>query len=405
MAHTTVSSIYSAAEDVPLILAPQFSSLYPITLPPDFNLDLPQVQNYDFKLERHIIADSEQRRHDNATITQLRAQQLLALQEERIRKQKAEARKIAPGFLDTDLRILTPVPINNTQRRASQQVESGDNTFAINSENGLDGQKIHVRSASDDIPLYLLEKMRSKEEGNEAKPAKSLVYLEFEEILSSNLSNSSNSIQDDISILREVIGSPVPTKPSNEYNSITDRGLNGSPNFFVAPANQDKIVNNPNPPRSFHPSPLLQPSVAPLPSQLSNEVFTLGSSATHSNPDLLSNKLSNLQISQNAYSTSPINIHNNTSSSIQGHRSYSAPSSSIERRSPRQPYSIPPVPPKEILPTTSPSPKNEDSEKDINPDLIEQFINMGFTKEQAVDALEKYDYDPHKATNYLLDLQ
>ncbi|CAG8593267.1 659_t:CDS:2 [Funneliformis caledonium] len=401
MAHTTVSSIYSAAEDVPLILAPQFSSLQPITLPPDFNLDLPQVQNYDFNLERHIIADSEKQRHDNATLTQLRAQKLQALQEERIRIQKEKARKIAPGFLDTDLRILTPVPANNTQRRASHQVESVDNTIAINSENGIDEQKVHVRSASDDIPLYILEKMR-KEEGDEAKPAKSLFYLEFEESLSPpNLSNSSNTIQDDISILREVIGSPVPTISSNENISVADRGVNGSPNFFGAPANQDMVVNNPNPPRSY-PSPLLHPSVVPLPSQLSNEVFTLGSSATHSNPDLLSNKLGNLQISQNTYSTSPIN---NTSSSIQGHRTYSAPSSSIERLSPRQPYSIPPVPPKEILPTSSPSPKNEESEKDINPDLIEQFINMGFTKEQAVDALEKYDYDPHKATNYLLDLQ
>jgi hypothetical protein len=31
MAHTTVSSIYSAAEDVPLILAPQFSALQPVS--------------------------------------------------------------------------------------------------------------------------------------------------------------------------------------------------------------------------------------------------------------------------------------------------------------------------------------------------------------------------------------
>jgi hypothetical protein len=95
---------------------------------------------------------------------QLRAQKLQALQEERIRKQKEEARKIAPGFLDTNLRILTPVPANNTQRKLSQQAESGNNTITA-SENVINEQKVHVRSASDDMVLH--GKMKSKEEGDE----------------------------------------------------------------------------------------------------------------------------------------------------------------------------------------------------------------------------------------------
>jgi hypothetical protein len=153
------------------------------------------------------------------------------------------------------------------------------------------------------------------------------------------------------------------------------------------------MVTNQNHPRSFHASPLLQPTVgAPLPSQLSNQTFAL------SNPDLLSNHLANLQISQNT----PINVHNNTTPSV---KSYSAPSSSQERRPLHQPYSTPPIPPKEVLPTSSSSPKNEEHDNDDNSELINKFINMGFTKEQAVDALVKHDYDLHKATNYLLDLQ
>ncbi|KAI1316113.1 hypothetical protein EDD11_010427 [Mortierella claussenii] len=35
--------------------------------------------------------------------------------------------------------------------------------------------------------------------------------------------------------------------------------------------------------------------------------------------------------------------------------------------------------------------------------LIDQLVNMGFTREQSHSALEKYDYDLEKATNHLLD--
>ncbi|KAF9309444.1 hypothetical protein BG003_009761 [Podila horticola] len=35
--------------------------------------------------------------------------------------------------------------------------------------------------------------------------------------------------------------------------------------------------------------------------------------------------------------------------------------------------------------------------------LIEQLASMGFTREQSREALEKYDYDPTKALNHLLD--
>jgi len=219
--------------------------------------------------------------------------------------------------------------------------------------------------------------------------------LEFESLSPRNPWEQPNTIQDDISMLREVIGSPI---SSNEVNNFVANGcVTGSSNFLGASANHDMMVTNSNHPRSFHASPLLQPSAgAPLPSQSSNQNFALN------NPDLLSNNLANLQISQNNYSTSPMNVHNNTTSSV---TNYSAPSSSQERRPLHQPYSTPPIPPKEVLPTSSSSPKNEENDSDDNSDLINKFINMGFTKEQAIDALVKYDYDLQKATNYLLDLQ
>ncbi|KAG0305726.1 hypothetical protein BGZ98_003682, partial [Dissophora globulifera] len=44
----------------------------------------------------------------------------------------------------------------------------------------------------------------------------------------------------------------------------------------------------------------------------------------------------------------------------------------------------------------APAPPNANS-------LIQQLVNMGFTREQSRSALEKYDYDLEKATNHLLD--
>ncbi|CAG8793701.1 17779_t:CDS:1, partial [Acaulospora morrowiae] len=70
-------------------------------------------------------------------------------------------------------------------------------------------------------------------------------------------------------------------------------------------------------------------------------------------------------------------------------------------------------PPKEVITSSSSTVNNiksstveESGEKDMELfELIKQFTNMGFTKSQAVEALEKYNYDLLQATNYLLDLQ
>ncbi|CAG8798390.1 4484_t:CDS:1, partial [Racocetra fulgida] len=119
---------------------------------------------YDFNLERHVIADSERFRQENAALMQVRAQKLQALQDARIRKQKEEARKIAPGFLDTDRRLLTPVQMHTPSKRTSQQVENGNVPAG---EVNNDNQKVsHGRSASDELPNHVVERMKLKEEGD-----------------------------------------------------------------------------------------------------------------------------------------------------------------------------------------------------------------------------------------------
>jgi hypothetical protein len=113
---------------------------------------LSHKDKYVFELERRVTAEAEQRRHESETRAQLREEQLRAIREEKIRKQKEAARKIAPGFLDTDRRILTPV---NARRRPSQQ---GDTIVAGGTENELNGKNAHGRASSNDE----VGKMRKK---------------------------------------------------------------------------------------------------------------------------------------------------------------------------------------------------------------------------------------------------
>ncbi|KAF0541979.1 VAMP-associated protein [Gigaspora margarita] len=64
-------------------------------------------------------------------------------------------------------------------------------------------------------------------------------------------------------------------------------------------------------------------------------------------------------------------------------------------------------PQKEALSSSSPtSHTEEESDVDKNDpsnEVIMQLINMGFSKAQAIDALEKNNYDPYQAITYLLD--
>ncbi|CAJ0642094.1 2109_t:CDS:2 [Entrophospora sp. SA101] len=216
----SISSIYSSIEDVPLVLTPQFMSLKPIKLPADFNLDIPQLGHYDFNLERSVISETERYREEIIKLAQIRSQKLQAFQEARLQKQKEEARKIAPGFLDTDRRMLTPVLVNNTKRRSSH-IENGNGIIFASEENNDKNQKNHLRSASDDLSNRVVVCLKSKsgddDDGDETNFKKPFDYLEFEEQLSKN--NQKTPIQDDISILKENNYSNQSLSPVNNSNS------------------------------------------------------------------------------------------------------------------------------------------------------------------------------------------
>ncbi|CAG8689001.1 77_t:CDS:1, partial [Cetraspora pellucida] len=226
-----------------------------------------------------------------------------------------------------------------------------------------------------------------------------------------------NTIQNDIAILQGVIGSPVPSTSPNGVKNFGSNGLTMSPTtagLHIGPETSLAPSTNFN---RFHVSPRLQPVIAP-PVQQQTQAFTLGSPlSNHSNPEqFMSTNLANMHISPtNTANVYTLPLSSMSAPNLQGelHRVFSATSYAYERRPSHQPHIVPPTlptrPPKEAIPSSSSTSHIEEEsdvdENDLNSEMIKQFINMGFSKVQAIDALEKHNYDPHKATNYLLDLQ
>lgn len=67
--------------------------------------------------------------------------------QDKIQRQKVAARKIAPGFLDTDTKILTPKPLN-----ANINGQGADPDVSNILQSSLNHPR-HGRSMSDEIPV------------------------------------------------------------------------------------------------------------------------------------------------------------------------------------------------------------------------------------------------------------
>ncbi|CAG8593283.1 7553_t:CDS:2 [Ambispora leptoticha] len=346
-----VSSLYAATQGVPLILAPQFSSLKPISLPHDFDLfgDLPPMpQPCDFELERSVISQLERERQAATLKLATRAEKIRTLHEERIRKQKAEARKIAPGFLDTDRRILTPEP-----EKLSAVATNTTNPWDLSS------------TIEDDL--------------NETMGAP------FNVVENLNPTNGlkQHHVQTHHNIHQQIIQHTV-TSP------INDPILEIRQSHQQQEASQPLLHQGGYPTTSNYNPQNTTTTNSPFPITSNNALRTMSSPSSPS---------SSLQLYSPAqYLTTSITPTTTGTGSFS--RGRSASYTAV----------IPPNrPPKEELPrsrSTTPSPSRiSTASPEINKDseVLKQLVNMGFSREQAIDALEKYDNDLVKATNYLLD--
>ncbi|CAO3692866.1 unnamed protein product [Rhizopus stolonifer] len=244
--------------------------------------DIKQVASHSFSIERQILAHVEQSRKEIAQEKEELKAKRIRYEQEKDNERKVAARKIAPGFLDTDTRILKP-----------EQRHSG---------------------------IQMMEEGEIVQEPLEGKIEKPFDYLKFEQELSP--ADPWDTPENDFNALRSVLGSRV------NYSTPT---YTSSPTQY--------------PPRGY---------------QKNEGVYW--------------------------------NIQKNASAQA-------SPSNSVPAIPPKLFNSPSPSTSLPILSHAPPRPPPPSSPEH----LIEELNNMGFTRAQATDALEKNQHDLMKATNFLLD--
>lgn len=252
--------------------------------------------------------------------------------EERIKQQKLAARKIAPGFLDTETRILKPEPLH----------QLGDESESMRRQQQVD-------------------------------------YLRFEQALAPP--DPWDQPENDMMALRSILGAnnqPITTTAQHtqqqhvpQVTSANDQQGYPPVMWTVAPdtTNNGQFQQQQQQPAGPRPHHTSSPPIAPaLPPKPFFDTSTCSSG--HTSPQTVTSILPNATTA--IASSSPSDTSN----------------------SPVIPPPLPPPPPPAPpAPATHPAHDN----------LIQELVNMGFSRPQAADALEKNDHDLTKATNFLLD--
>ncbi|KAI8891112.1 hypothetical protein K501DRAFT_319235 [Backusella circina FSU 941] len=297
-----VSPLYSLPRQI--VVA---AELQPI--PDDFS----KFPSYSFSAEKEALSTVETSRNKSHQEQEKLHLLRRKYEDERINKQKLAARKIAPGFLDTDTRILKP-----EQTYMSQDFDEHE-------------------TVQYPTPVNV-------------SPGKHFDYLKFEQGLAP--ADPWDTPENDMVALTSILGSP--RMPSYE------------PKRTPTPPSY--------PPTNYHVQPQ-QPQPMPFKNEgvywnFQQNTSTNGYPQQHtSNVPALPPKLFNTP--------------------------------SLNSSPPR-----PPLPsdyqkiPEPTIPTPPPVPPLPTSPMD---GLVVELGNMGFTRAQAIDALEKNDHDLMRATNFLLD--
>ncbi|KAI8378107.1 hypothetical protein EDC96DRAFT_551111 [Choanephora cucurbitarum] len=280
---------------------------------------LPKKPTYSFHFERDVLSQIEiarKRAHEAEEALEIKRKQY---EEERINKQKLAARKIAPGFLDTDTRILQPQQTYVYDQPTTHSPDSEDSRPIVSpkmpypSLNGITSSPTpphtHITSsASISLPTATTNDMKHFD------------YLKFEQGLAP--ADPWDTPENDMLALKSILGSP-------KSNYVSPKSHSNSP--LPSSSTSSPIISSPPAPHTLLPS---------------------------------------------EYHKSNTNIVSSSSSST----------------SVLPPPPPPPLPPPPLSQPTIP-----------HENLIAELGNMGFTRAQSIDALEKNDYDLMKATNFLLD--
>ncbi|KAI8387448.1 hypothetical protein BD560DRAFT_486300 [Blakeslea trispora] len=371
-------STYAVLQSVPVMVSPLYILPKKVSIYSELQAlpnDLSHLPTYSFHFERDVISQIEiarNRAHEAEEALEIKKKQY---EEERINKQKLAARKIAPGFLDTDTRILQPQQTyvydqpttHSPDGEESRPVVSPKMSFpSLNGNTSSPPQKHMVSSASmSSLPI--------------AHDHKHFDYLKFEQGLAP--ADPWDTLENDMVALKSILGSPKSNYVSSKSHSSPPAYLNQHQQSYTQPL--------PSMPRPYQ----------------KNEGVYWNLQNNHSSPNVSSYSVPTQQRHSTPVPALPPKLFNNSPlpSSSTSSPIISSPPVPHTLSNEYQPtinnkttvLSPPPPPPLPPPPSSQPTIPHEN--------LIAELGNMGFTRAQSIDALERNDYDLMKATNFLLD--
>ncbi|KAI8069448.1 hypothetical protein BC940DRAFT_297753 [Gongronella butleri] len=424
-----LGSSYSVLQNVPVMVSPHYRLPKQINVAGEL-LSIPQdplrLNQYSFAVERQTLETVANLRLRQQQEERMLADQVDAYHAERLQRQKAAARKIAPGFLDTDTRILHPQPFHNGKTAIEDEFSATSPSTTNNA------QITAIPTQNDFSPVaspHQHHQARMRSSSTSSYPDKRisgqspLDYQKFEQGLAPL--DPWDTPENDFVALRSLLGSdkveqtmpasyatatssssasmpmPAPQYPSPYVQHAVvqpaapnSSGANAAPPSAAAMMSSSYSpvdVNNngpwirpPPPPPQMYQSQQQAPPLGhgtPPPPPMANGTPHLG-------PAL------------------PPKVYKD--------QSYASPSSSTSSPPPPPPPPLPPQLSSPKGPPLPPYPVNGSPVKDnamlthtpsqpTNDALVQELATMGFSHEQAVDALRKNENDLVRATNFLLD--
>ncbi|KAG2225413.1 hypothetical protein INT45_010049, partial [Circinella minor] len=327
-----VGSIYSILQDVPVMVSHHYrlpkqifinTELVPV---PD---SLNNLSTYSFNVEREALAEMSAARKQQQ-------EERERLQNEYVKRQKLAARRIAPGFLDTDTRILQPEPLYH---REEEEGGGGSVTTAVTTN----GEGKTNEEEKEEVPSVPQQQQHQQQHQNQQQ----FDYQKFEQGLAPP--DPWDQPENDLVALRSILGS-------------ADQGIEFILEGWANMRKQQQQQQQSRPSSQQ----LQQQSSQPPPQQQQLH----HPHQQHTYPPQPRPPISAPALPPKPYGSSP-----------------SSPAQTSPRAASATPLSdSPPIPP---------HPQHDE--------LIEELVNMGFSKPQAAEALEKNDHDLTKATNFLLD--
>lgn len=370
-------STYAVLQSVPVMVSPHYRLPKKIMVASELQMvpdDISKLPAYPFAVEREVIAQVEAARKLGFETEEAFALKKKQYEEEKANKRKAAARKIAPGFLDTDTRILKP-----------------EQTYALEFPTPAAAAEESEPNSTHTSPQMLQPSVSTgindsnKVLATGTSPPDKFDYLKFEQGLAP--ADPWDTPENDMAALSAILGSPrmMPYTPVKR--------------------NSNPMPYPPQQQQQYHTPPQPQPQQQQRPYQKNEGVYWNFQQQS-------SNNSNNNAMYPPPQQTTPRQMHASVPAlppKLFGNSPHPSSSTSSPIISPPPPVLPPPSDYHRASNSNTPTPPplpplpNQQQSPSPNEGLIAELGNMGFTRAQAIDALEKNDHDLIKATNFLLD--